>query len=97
MLGLWLNTTLPPFNDVRVRQALNYAVDRNRLVAINGGTITRASCQIPPGVDGYKRYCPYTVDPDSTGTYHGPDLAKARRLVAASGTRDRLSRSGSTS
>jgi ABC-type transport system substrate-binding protein/DNA-binding SARP family transcriptional activator/streptogramin lyase len=85
VLGLWLNTTLPPFSDVRVRQALNYAVDRNRLAAINDGTI---SCQIlTPGVDGYKRYCPYTVEPDSTGTYHGPDLAEARRLVAASGTK----------
>ena len=89
VLGLWLNTTLPPFNDVRVRQALNYAVDRNRLVAINGGTINaELSCQIlTPDIDGYERYCPYTVDPDSSGTYHGPDLAKARRLVAASGTK----------
>jgi ABC-type transport system substrate-binding protein/DNA-binding SARP family transcriptional activator/sugar lactone lactonase YvrE len=87
--GLWLNTTLPPFNDVRVRQALNYAVDRNRLVAINGGTINaEVSCQIlTPDIDGYKRYCPYTVNPDSPGTYHGPDLARARRLVAASGTK----------
>jgi ABC-type transport system substrate-binding protein/DNA-binding SARP family transcriptional activator/streptogramin lyase len=89
VLGLWLNTSLAPFNDVRVRQALNYAVNRNRLVAINGGTIdAELSCQIlTPDVDGYKRYCPYTVEPDSTGTYHGPDLARARRLVAASGTK----------
>lgn len=89
VLGLWLNTRLPPFNDTKVRQALNYAVDRNRLVAINGGTINaEVSCQIlTPDIDGYERYCPYTVEPDSSGTYHGPDLARARRLVAASGTK----------
>jgi ABC-type transport system substrate-binding protein len=31
--------------------------------------------------------CPYTVNPNPAGTWTGPDLAKARRLVAASGTR----------
>jgi peptide/nickel transport system substrate-binding protein len=89
VLGLWLNTRLAPFNDVRVRQALNYAVDRNRLVQINGGSISsEVTCQIlTPGIDGYRRYCPFTAGPDTTGTYHGPDLVKARRLVTASGTK----------
>ena len=78
--GLWLNTRLAPFNDVRVRQAFNLAVDRNRLVQINGGTIVggEVACQfLPPNVNGYSAYCPY----------NGPDLAKARRLVAESGTK----------
>ena len=35
--ALWLNTRLAPFNDVRVRQAFNFAVDRTRLAQINGG------------------------------------------------------------
>jgi YVTN family beta-propeller protein len=75
ILGLWLNTRLAPFNDVRVRQAFNLAVDRNRLVQINGGTI---ACQfLPPNVNGYSSYCPY----------NGPNLATARRLVAESGTK----------
>jgi ABC-type transport system substrate-binding protein/class 3 adenylate cyclase/streptogramin lyase len=89
ILGLWLNTRLPPFNDVRVRQALNYAVDRNRLAQINGGAIlSEVTCQIlTPNINGYRRYCPFTRDPDATGTYHGPDLTRARRLVAASGTK----------
>ena len=78
--GLWLNTRLAPFNDVRVRQALNLAVDRNRLVQINGGTIAgEVACQyLPPNVNGYSAYCPY----------NGPDLARARRLVAESGTKE---------
>jgi peptide/nickel transport system substrate-binding protein len=78
-LGLWLNTRLAPFNDVRVRRALNLAVDRKRLVQISGGTTGgEAACQfLPPNVNGYSAYCPY----------NGPNLAKARRLVAESGTK----------
>ena len=89
VLGLWLNTRLPPFDNVKVRQALNYAVDRNKLVAINGGAISALlTCQVlTEGTDGYRRYCPFTAKPDATRTYHGPDLARARRLVAESGTK----------
>jgi peptide/nickel transport system substrate-binding protein len=87
--AVWLNTRLAPFDDVRVRRALEYAVDRNHLLALAGGPETaRTGCQVlPPNTDGYRRYCPYTVHPNSAGSYTGPDLAKARRLVAASGTR----------
>jgi peptide/nickel transport system substrate-binding protein len=38
-------------------------------------------------VPGYRRYCPYTADPDSSGDWKAPDLEKARALVAASGTK----------
>jgi YVTN family beta-propeller protein len=88
-VGVWFNTRLPPFNDVRVRQAVNYAVDHNRLAQLAGGpTIAQAGCQmLPPNVDGYRPFCPFTRNPDAAGTYNGPDLAKARRLVAASGTK----------
>jgi len=75
ILGLWLNTRLTPFNDARVRQAFNLAVDRDRLAQINAGEV---ACQyLPPNVNGYSSYCPYNA----------PNLAKARRLVAASGTK----------
>src|SRR5262249_53577565 len=44
-------------------------------------------CQIlPPYLPGYRAYCPYTRGPAADGRWHGPDLARARRLVAASGT-----------
>ena len=42
---------------------------------------------LPPGVSGYVRYCPYTRDPTASGRWKGPDLERARRLVA--GTRHR--------
>jgi YVTN family beta-propeller protein len=83
------NTTLRPFDDVRVRRALNLALDRRAIVRLYGGTdLATPTCQIlPPGIVGYRRYCPYTRDPDATGTWKAPDLAEAKRLVAASGTR----------
>ncbi len=86
---LFLNTRLAPFNDVRVRKALNYAINRNVVVRLWGGPeLARPTCQVlPPSFPGYSRYCPYTRDPIATGAWTGPDLAKARRLVAASRTK----------
>ena len=46
------------------------------------------TCQLrPPGTVYFRRYCPYTADPDRTGEWKAPDLTRARRLVAASGTK----------
>jgi peptide/nickel transport system substrate-binding protein len=89
MYNVFLNTRLPPFNNLKARQAVNYAVDRNQMVALRGGPgLERPACQVlPPNVNGYRRYCPYTIRPRSDGSYTGPDLAKAQRLVAESGTK----------
>ncbi len=86
---VFLNTTLPPFDDVRVRRALSLAIDRAAVARTLGGPqLARVTCQLrPPGTVGFERYCPYTAAPDRTGEWKAPDLARARRLVAASGTR----------
>ena len=86
---LAFNVTVPPFNDLTVRQAVSLAADRKRAVSALGGPgAAQPTCQIlPPGVPGYRPYCPFTVDPSASGAWIGPDLAKARSLVAASHTR----------
>ena len=53
-----------------------------------GPEAAEPTCQLlPHGVPGYRRYCPYTRTPAPGGAWKGPDLARARELVAASGTR----------
>jgi YVTN family beta-propeller protein len=85
---LFLNVRTPPFDDVRVRRALNYAVDRRRLAELVGSQTHKPTCQmLPPELRGYTPSCPFTVNRNPAGTWTGPDLARARRLVAASGTR----------
>jgi peptide/nickel transport system substrate-binding protein len=83
-----LNVNEKPFDNLKARQAVNYATDRNALVKITGGPkLAVPTCQVlPPNFPGYKPYCPYTKNPGS-GKWTGPDMAKAQKLVAESGTK----------
>ena len=57
---LFLNVNAPPFNDLRVRQAVNLALDRGRVVNGYGGPLAaQPTCQIlPPGLAGYQPLLP---------------------------------------
>jgi peptide/nickel transport system substrate-binding protein len=71
-----------PFDDPRVRQALNYAIDRERAVELLGGpAMQRLTCQIlPPNYQGYAPFCPYTLEPEG-GVWSAPDPERARALI----------------
>jgi peptide/nickel transport system substrate-binding protein len=85
--GLALNTRVAPFNDIRVRRALNYAVDRAKVARLLGA-YSQPTCQeLAPYIPGYKPYCPYTLHPTAAGAWSAPDMSMARALIAASGTR----------
>src|SRR6266702_2836409 len=50
------NTQQPPFNNLKARQAVNFAADRNAYVKIGGGpSLAVPTCQVlPPNFPGYK-------------------------------------------
>lgn len=81
-----MNVRMAPFNDLRVRQAVNLAIDRAAMVKIYGGPkLATATCQtLPPGITGYEPYCPWTKTPGKV--WAGADMARAKQLVKESGT-----------
>jgi ABC-type transport system substrate-binding protein len=71
-----INTTRGPLRDLRVRRALNYAVDvETALRTAWSGRGVRAAGSIPPGITGF----------DSTRAPYRYDPAEARRLLAEAG------------
>ena len=72
---LQFNTTKEPFGDVRVRQALNHAIDKDVLVeVVFGGNATVMTSPIPATAFGHAEQPAYAYDPE-----------RARALLADAG------------
>jgi peptide/nickel transport system substrate-binding protein len=70
----FMNTRMPPFDKLEVRQAVNYAIDRNALVRLYGGLATPTENILPPTYPQYKKHTLYPLD-----------LAKAKQLIKDAG------------
>jgi peptide/nickel transport system substrate-binding protein len=72
----FINNKLPPFDNIKARQAVNYAIDRNAIISgVYGGLGRPTQNFLPPDYPQYKK-----ID------YWKFDLAKAKQLVQQSGT-----------
>ncbi|MDE3075111.1 MAG: peptide ABC transporter substrate-binding protein [Chloroflexota bacterium] len=72
------NVAKKPFDNVKVRQAINYAIDRNTLVnKVLAGQGEPAGSLIPPGMPGYLNVAPAAYDPN-----------KAKAILADAGFAD---------
>ena len=94
LTAMWylpMNNNLAPFNNVKARQAVNYALDRNAMVKIFGGEqLAAPACTfLPPGFPGHDDFCQYTKGATTdkpAKQWAEPDLEKAKALVKESGT-----------
>jgi peptide/nickel transport system substrate-binding protein len=81
-IWFFLNSRLPPFDDARVREAVNYAVDKRAVERVYAGQLQPGCSFLPPRMTGYDKQL------DSSGCPFGdpaepPDLDRARALIRA--------------
>ncbi|MEM3404666.1 MAG: ABC transporter substrate-binding protein [Nitrososphaeria archaeon] len=78
MRGLMLNTALPPLNDIKVRQAIAYALDRSEIVdGVFQGTVLPLYSIIPRGISGGVNYFHYI--------YGEGNIESAKKLLREAG------------
>ncbi|OQM74289.1 ABC transporter substrate-binding protein [Manganibacter manganicus] len=76
-----MNVTMPPFDQLKVRQAVNMAINKKRIVQMINNRAIPANQPLPPSMPGY--------DKDFEGYPHDP--AKAKELLAEAGFPDGFS------
>jgi ABC-type transport system substrate-binding protein len=76
-----LNTHVKPFDNAKVRQAVNMAINKDRIVRIINGRATPASQVLPPLMPGY----------DQSYKGYAYDAEKAKALLAEAGLKDGFS------
>ncbi len=67
---VWMNTTQAPFDDLKVREAVNYGINPEKIERITAGELASTQQILPPGMPGYKKFDLYPYD-----------MAKARALL----------------
>jgi ABC-type transport system substrate-binding protein len=72
---LFLNGQFPPLDNVKVRQAISWAINRDKLVKLLSGQAQALYQVYPPGMPGYQ----------ADKKWYGYDPAKAKQLLAAAG------------
>ncbi len=78
---IYFNQTMEPFTDVRVRRAINYAVNIEEIAEfLHGGTARPSDAAVAPGIFGYTPVGAYPYDPE-----------RARQLLAEAGYPDGFS------
>jgi ABC-type transport system substrate-binding protein len=64
IIAMNMNVDMPPLNDVKVREAISYAIDREGLLrSFLDGNGTPANCMIPPGIAAHVDR-PYEYNPE---------------------------------
>ncbi len=72
---MFLNGQFPPLDNVKVRQAISWAIDREKLVKLVGGQAEALYQVYPPGMPGYQ----------ADKKWYGYDLTKAKQLLSEAG------------
>ena len=73
-----MNTTMPPFDNVKVRQAVNMAINKDRIVQLINNRAVPATQPLPPSMPGY----------DTAYAGYAYDVEKAKALLAEAGHPD---------
>ena len=73
-----MNTQAPPFDDLKVRQAVNYALDPAALQRLYGGLMAPTQQVLPPDMPGYSKFELYPHD-----------MAKAKQLIQQANPSDK--------